>query len=132
MNARQKSFALTFFMIVIAISVATAADIRRHKGGSIMTTKETVDSYFNALKNRSEWDSFLADNVTFTSFTSPVKQVTGKTAFLEASKRFYSSIASMELRELIVDGDKACALTHYELRGPAGPFVSDVSEIFTV
>ena len=132
MSDKQKSFGLTIFMILVTISVATASDIRRHKGESSMTTKETVNGYFNALKNGSGWDSFLADNITFTSFTNPVKQLTGKTTYLEATKRFYSSIASMELRDLIIDGDKACALTRYELRGPTGPFTSDVSEIFTV
>jgi len=132
MNAKQKRFGLTIFMILIAITVATASDIRRHKGETNMTTKETINGYFNALKNKSGWDSFLGDNITFTSFTSPVKQVSGKAAYIEATKRFYSTVVSMELRELIVEGDKACALTRYELRGPTGQFTSDVSEIFTV
>jgi ketosteroid isomerase-like protein len=39
----------------------------------------------------------------------------------------------MSVNELLVDGERACALTHYDLRPPVGnPFVSDVAEIFTV
>ena len=103
------------------------------KGEPIMSTKETIQGYFNSLKQKQGWESFLADDMLFTTFTSPVKTVTGKPAYLEATKRFYSSIISMELRDLLVDGDKACALTHYELRSPKGDaFISDVSEVFTV
>ncbi len=98
-----------------------------------MTTKDTIQSYFAALKEKKRWESFLSDDVVFTSFTSPVKQVPGKGAFLEAAKRFYSSIVSAEVKELFVEGEKACALTHYELRSPKGDvFTSDVAEIFVV
>ena len=34
---------------------------------------------------------------------------------------------------MLIEGDRACALTHYELRSPGGDsFTSDVAEIFTV
>ncbi|HSE40699.1 MAG TPA: nuclear transport factor 2 family protein [Acidobacteriota bacterium] len=97
-----------------------------------MTTNETIQGYFDALKKKSGWDAFLADEMLFTSYTSPVKKVSGKAVYLDATKRFYSSIVSMELRDVIIQGDKACALTHYELQGPNGPFSSDVAEIFAV
>jgi ketosteroid isomerase-like protein len=42
-------------------------------------------------------------------------------------------IVSVELRDLIVQEDRACALTHYALRAPDGrAFQSDVAEIFSV
>jgi ketosteroid isomerase-like protein len=42
-------------------------------------------------------------------------------------------IAGMEVRDLVVDGDKACALTRYELHPPGrSPFDSDVAEVFEV
>ncbi|SRR5712691_1539095 len=98
-----------------------------------MNTKDTVHGYFNGLKQQRGWDSFLSEDMTFTSFTSPAKQVAGKRAYLEATKRFYSTIASVELRDLMVDGDKACALTRYQLRPPDGnAFTTDVAELFTV
>lgn len=99
-----------------------------------MTTRETIQRYFDRLANRSDWESAFADDVTFTSFTSPVKEVKSKAAYLTATKRFYSSIGSVQVRELLVDGDRACALTRYEIRPPNGspPFTSDVAEIFRV
>ncbi len=99
-----------------------------------MTTRETVQRYFQALEQQRGWESFLADDMVFTSFTSPIKRVTGREAYLQATKRFYSMIRAVELRELIVDGTRACALTRYELQPPNGgpEFTSDVAELFSV
>jgi ketosteroid isomerase-like protein len=97
-----------------------------------MTIRQTVESYFAALKAKQGWQSFLSDDLVFTSFTSPVKTIEGKAAFLESTQRFYSSIDSFEVRDFLVDSDKACGLTRYQLRGPKGNiFQSDVAEVFT-
>jgi ketosteroid isomerase-like protein len=96
-------------------------------------TLEVVRAYFSRLKDKAGWEELLSDQMTFTSFTTPVKRVVGRAPFLEATKRFYSTIGSFEVRDLLVDGDRACALTRYEIRPPAGPaFSSDVAEVFTV
>ncbi len=99
-----------------------------------MTTKETVQRYFDALKQKKGWESFFADDIAFTSYTSPARQLNGKETCIQATKRFYSMIANVSVRDLIVEGDKACALTHYELQPPTGApaFESDVAEIFSV
>ena len=99
-----------------------------------MTTKDTIESYFSKLEQKNGWESLLGESMVFTSFTSPMKQVKGKDAFLQATKRFYSMIRSVEVRELIVSGDQACALTRYDLHPPNGgpAFGSDVAEIFAV
>ena len=98
-----------------------------------MSTKDIVQRYFDALKNKKPWDSFLADGMTFTSVVIPIKQTTGRSAYVESTKRFFSMIVSVEVREMIVQDDKACVLTRYELRPPVGnDFSSDVAEIFTV
>ena len=99
---------------------------------AIMSTKEIIQRYFEELKKKGNWESFLSDDLEFTSFTTPVKQVTGKAAYLESTKRFFSMIRSLEVRDLIIEGTKVCALTRYELQGPAGSFQSNVAEMFTV
>ena len=83
-----------------------------------MTTKETVERYFGALRQKQGWETLLADNMAFTSYVSPVKQVNGRDAYLQATKRFFSMIVSVDVRELIVEGDRACARTHYALQPP--------------
>ena len=67
------------------------------------------------------------------ALSAPIKQATGKGAYLEATKRFFSMITAVEVKDLIVDGDRACALTRYQLQPPGGPaFDSHVAEVFKV
>lgn len=99
-----------------------------------MSAREIVQAYFEELKQRGRWEAFLADDLTFTSLTtSPITEVTGKAAYLESTKRFFSMVKSVEVRDLIIEGAKACALTRYQLQAPSGSrFQSDVAELFTV
>jgi ketosteroid isomerase-like protein len=98
-----------------------------------MATAELVRDYFAALSRKQGWESFLAEDVAFTSYASPNKRLSGKDAYLAATRRFFSMIQAVELRDLIVDGAKACALTRYDLQPPGGrPFQSDVAEVLEV
>ncbi len=98
-----------------------------------MTAKETIEGYFRSLEQKKAWESSLADDIIFTSLTSPMRQISGKAAYLERTKRFYSMILSFKVRDLIVDGERACALTRYELQPPQqAAFTSDVAEVFGV
>jgi ketosteroid isomerase-like protein len=98
-----------------------------------MTTGQLVRHYFVALSRKRDWESFLAEDFVFTSHTSPTRRLSGKEAYLSATQRFFSMVASLEVKNLIVDGANVCALTRYELLPPAGPaFHSDVAEVFAV
>jgi len=98
-----------------------------------MTTKDIIQGYFDSLKRKSRWDTFLADGITFASFVTPIKQVAGKSAYLESTSRFFSMVTAVEVKDLIVDGDRACALTRYQLQPPGGPAIeSHVAEVFKV
>jgi ketosteroid isomerase-like protein len=98
-----------------------------------MTTRETIERYFDKLAAKSAWQECFADDVVFTSFTSPTKEVKGKAAYLEATKRFYSTIQSVEVRQILVDEARAVALTRYGIQQPNKPaFTSDVAEVFSV
>ena len=98
-----------------------------------MAAKQVVQDYFEALKSKQDWRSFLADDLQFTSFASPNKRLVGRAAYLDSTKRFFSMVTAVEVRSLIADGSTACALTRYELQPPHGErFHSDVAEIFTV
>ena len=98
-----------------------------------MSTAQIVRDYLAALGGRQGWESFLAEDLAFTSHASPGRQVSGKEAYLASTRRFFSMISSVEVSNVIVQGAQACALTRYELRPPAGAaFHSDVAEVFTV
>jgi len=99
-----------------------------------MTTRETIERYFDLLKARGDWPSLFSATATFTSFASPVRQIPGRDAFVKATAGFYGMIREVRMRDLLVDGERACALTHYRLEPPNGrpAFESDVAEVFTV
>jgi ketosteroid isomerase-like protein len=98
------------------------------------TTQETIQQYFDSLQGRGDWGSLLADDVIFTSHAGPGRQISGRDAFLQGTRGFYAMIANTQLRDIMVDGEKACALTRYRLQPPNGraAFESDIAEIFTV
>jgi len=98
-----------------------------------MSTRQTIEEYFERLQQHADWRDLLADGMSFTSFTSPIKHVEGKASYLEATKRFFSNVAKVEVRRLMIDGDHACALTRYGLHPPNGAVIqSDVAEVFSV
>lgn len=99
-----------------------------------MTTRATIEAYFDSVRQRDGWDRYLADDMVFTSLTSPTKTLTGKASYLDATRRFYASIAEVDVRDLVVDGNRACALTRYTIQPPSGlpGFESHVAEHFTV
>jgi ketosteroid isomerase-like protein len=98
-----------------------------------MTTRATIDGYFAALRSGEGWQTHLADDVRFTSFTAPRRELVGREAYVAGTRRFYGTIQSFQVRQLLVDGDRAVALTTYQLRPPTGAaFSSDVAEVFGV
>lgn len=96
-------------------------------------TRQLVQDYFAALAGKQRWEAFLAEALEFIAYTSPVKRLSGKAAYLESTRRFFAMVSAVEVRDLIVDGATACALTRYQLEPPRGAaFQSDVAEILTV
>ena len=98
-----------------------------------MSTRSAIESYLEALRHKTKWSDSFREDMTFTSHVVPLKRVEGRAAFLESTRRFYSMLAGLEVLGLIVEGDRACALTRYKLQIPQGPsFSTDVAEIFKV
>ncbi|MFI5228909.1 MAG: nuclear transport factor 2 family protein [Gemmatimonadales bacterium] len=97
------------------------------------STKSTVQLYFERLRTRDDWTPLLAESLLFSSRTSPERDIRGRDAYVQATRGFYAMIVDFTLRDLVVDGEKACALTRYRLQPPSGvEFESDVAELFTV
>jgi hypothetical protein len=92
------------FAIVKSVSLlhGTLADERgqRLSEESDLNTKETIQGYFSSLKQKKGWESFLSNDMIFTSFTSPIRRIRGRATYLEGTKRFYSMITAMEVKDL--------------------------------
>lgn len=98
-----------------------------------MNPRQTVEAYFEALEDQSSWPDHFTEDMTFTSHGTPAKEVQGQDAFVASTRGFYGMIRGLEVRALLVDGRRACALTRYRLQPPTGaPFDSEVAEVFTV
>ena len=51
-----------------------------------MTTRDTIQAYFDRLQQKNGWERSLSDAVIFTSYASPGKRVIGRAAYLERRK----------------------------------------------
>ncbi len=95
-----------------------------------MPTSDIVQSYYDSLRRKIAWESFLSDDLVF---MNNGKEIQGKKNYLEATKRFFSTIQSLEIQELLIQGEKASAVIRYDVKSPKGnTFSSDVAEFFVV
>ncbi|MEM0117995.1 MAG: nuclear transport factor 2 family protein [Conexivisphaerales archaeon] len=85
--------------------------------------------YYRRLGSGEEWGSLLTEDFLL-SGTVP-KETRGRAAFVNAN--FFKMVKGVNVKELIVDGEKACALVNYDLISPRGKnFSSEVAEIWEV
>jgi ketosteroid isomerase-like protein len=91
--------------------------------------KEIVTEYFKRLY-ASGWEALIGDDMVF---TSPAGVARGKAAYVDGTNRFKQVAKSVEVIQLIVEGDNACAVTRYRLQSPKGNVSScDTMEVFSV
>jgi len=95
-----------------------------------MDAKELLRKYFKMLYE-GDWESLLAEDMTFTN--NGKENPPGKNVYIEATKRFMKSAKSVKVKQLVVEGNSACALTSYGLVSPSGKTSTcEVAEFFTV
>ncbi len=96
-------------------------------------TEKTIDilqNYYERLQQQRGWESFLADDMVF---LNNGKKFEGKSNYLEVTRRFFSTVQSLEVEQLITDGDMASSVVRYTLKSPQGKvFTSYVAEFFKV
>jgi ketosteroid isomerase-like protein len=100
-----------------------------------MTTQDLLDTYYAGFKRKSGWDSTLADDFQFVggnNMTKPDPMV-GKAAYQDLVGRFSRIYTAMRVKDLVVAGDRAFALTNYDYILPNGKSTSgDVVEVWKV
>ncbi len=96
----------------------------------MVTTKDTIQRYYDSLRQKKGWEAFLAEDMVF---INNGKKIQGKSNSLEGIKRFFSTVRSLEVLELLVEGERASAVVRYDILSPKGnTFKSDVAEFFGV
>jgi ketosteroid isomerase-like protein len=98
-----------------------------------MTTRQTIESYFDAFASGDGWERYLAPDLAFATRTAAPRQTAGRDDYLSSTTGFRSMVRGIEVVRLVVDGDQAAALSRYALTAPDGrEFTSDVAEFLTV
>lgn len=101
---------------------------------NMTSTKNLLDRYYSAFAQKGDWQSVISDDFVFIggdmTKTAPL---VGKAAYVEVIKRFSRVFQSMRVREMIIDGDKACVLGNYDYKFPNGTNINgDVAEVWKV
>lgn len=92
-------------------------------------TKDIIRTYFDRLFVGG-WEDLIADEIVF---ASPSGVTHGKAAYVEGTNGFKRVAKSVDVRQLIVDGDNAVAVTRYKLESPKGNVAEcDTVEILSV
>jgi ketosteroid isomerase-like protein len=82
-----------------------------------MTTKETVQRYYDAVARKEGWQSVISESM---AFASPSQNTRGKDTYVQGTARFLQNVRDSKVKELIIEGDKAYALVDYEMVSPKG------------
>lgn len=95
-----------------------------------VSTKEFLLTYFEAIHNGG-WEDLVAEDFVFVN--SNLDRVAhGKAAYIDGAGRFFRSTTAVEVRDLLIEGDRAAVLARYITRSPRGHVgVCDVAEILT-
>ena len=90
-------------------------------------TKELLDKYYDRLPKKGDWGSLLSDDFLLTG--TGVKESKGREAYMK--NNFFRGVLGLRIKNMIIDGDSACAIVNYDLMSPKGnKFTADVAEIW--
>jgi ketosteroid isomerase-like protein len=78
-----------------------------------MNTKQLVQLYFQKVHDKSDWTSLIADNIRFVNLSTVTN---GRDAYVTAASRFFQMAENVEIKNLVVEGNMACAWVNYFLR----------------
>jgi hypothetical protein len=95
------------------------------------TALQTVQSFQMSLgSGTNEWVNLISENITF---TGPVDQVKGKSAFIELNKGFFPMVRGYEPLHSFDGGNYACLEGKFKVATPKGNVIELVmAEVYTV
>lgn len=99
-----------------------------------MTTKELLETYYKGFAQKKGWETVISDNFKFVGGDmTKIIPITGKAAYIEIIKRFSQLFTSMRVKEMIIEGSKACVIANYDYVFPNGKSINgNVAEIWEV
>lgn len=97
-----------------------------------MTTKQLLEIYYEGFANKKGWESVISEDFKFFGgdMTNKVP-VIGKQGYIKVIERFSKVFTKMRVKNMIIEGDKACVIGNYDYVFPNGEKVNgDVAEIW--
>ncbi len=96
------------------------------------TVKEIVERFYrSAAQKDDKWQEYLADNVSFS--VAAKEKFVGKEMFIKAYTAFLQSVEKLEVRQLFIDNDTACAIINYDyISSNSVTFRQDDAEVWKV
>ena len=96
------------------------------------STRQLLETYYEGFARKQGWESVISDDFKYTGGdmmkTDPVK---GKAAYIEVINRFSRVFQSMQVNEMIVEGESACVIGSYDYKFPNGAALQgEVAEIW--
>ncbi len=98
-----------------------------------MPTRDLVRSYYDSLNQKDDrWQDLYASEAEF-SDPSLTLNAKGKAAVIQSFVPFLKGVESVQVKQMIVDGENACAIVGYVYMNPKGQRMSqDVAEVWVV
>ncbi len=96
------------------------------------STKQLLEAYYKRFAQKEGGESVISDDFKYiggdmTKTTAAV----GKAAYIEVIKRFSPVFQTMRVKEMIVEGERACVIGNYDFTFPNGMSMNgDVTELW--
>lgn len=99
-----------------------------------MTTKELLETYYEGFAQKQGWEKVISDDFKFVGGDmTETDPVIGKQAYIDIIKSFSQLFQNMRVKEMIIDGNKACVIGNYDYVFPNGKSINgDVAEIWKI
>ena len=99
----------------------------------VMNTKDIIQSYYKSLEEKNDtWKDLYSEDAVF-SDASQLLLAKGKKTVLQAFIPFLKGVAGIKIKQLIIEGENACAIISYEYVNSKKERMSqDVAEIWEV
>ena len=95
------------------------------------TIQSLIDVYYHGIARRAGWEEAIADSFVFVGGNAG-NGSRGRAAYAEVMRQFGRVFETVEVKESIVNGDRACVIATYGVVSPSGKRRTfDIAEVWT-
>ncbi len=107
--------------------------IRIVTNGKKVSTRKLIEEYYESLNRKNgKWQELYTEDATF-SDASQTLNANGRVAVIQSFIPFLKGVETVQVKQLIVEEDAACAIVGYAYINPKGNRMSqDVAEVWKV